>query len=389
MKKIFILISVLLFACNSNNAKEEHKQKPTQELLKKSPIITEEFEEYPKAKDIELSFLDEYVFPEKQFLKDSEIGGLSEIDYDKGSYYMICDDYKNPRFYKAQIDIKGNKIKDVKFTDVVFLDKTKHNFYNNFLDLEAIMVQDGKLIISSEGSVRRKKNPCIFQIDSKGNFITEYPLTDNFNISKQDFPKPRHNGVFEALSKSYDNQGFWVVNELPLTTDGTKPKFPKTKSPVRFTYYDKQTKQATKEFVYELSALPRKEKGAFNINGLTAILEYKKNHFLVIERAYQNGYSGDENIAKVYKAVIKNQTTNSLKLKDLKTLYTPMKKEFVFDFNTIKAKLTNQIIDNIEGITFGEKLPNGNNSIIIISDDNFQKYGKQINQFVLFEFIEK
>ena len=46
-------------------------------------------------------------------------------------------------------------------------------------------------------------------------------------------------------------------------------------------------------------------------------------------------------------------------------------------------------IDNIEGITLGPKLSNGNQSLILVADDNFQVYGKQLNQFLLLEIVDK
>jgi hypothetical protein len=42
-------------------------------------------------------------------------------------------------------------------------------------------------------------------------------------------------------------------------------------------------------------------------------------------------------------------------------------------------------VDNIEGMTFGPKLPNGNRSLIMVSDDNFGN--TQISQFLAFEVI--
>ncbi|QYS90188.1 esterase-like activity of phytase family protein [Flavobacterium davisii] len=195
----------------------------------------------------------------------------------------------------------------------------------------------------------------------------------------------RNNGSFESLTKSFDKQGIWSANELPLKTDGSEPDFPQTNSPVRFTYYDQNTRQATKEFIYELSALTQPRINGNDMNGVSDILEYKKDHFLVIERAFQN-----ENIVKIFDASITTNSTNSFGTKSLKSeKYIPMKKELVLDFNDIKKFLKQTKIDNIEGITFGKNQPNGNRTIIVISDDNFQQFGPQLNQFILFELIEK
>jgi hypothetical protein len=45
------------------------------------------------------------------------------------------------------------------------------------------------------------------------------------------------------------------------------------------------------------------------------------------------------------------------------------------------------IIDAIEGISFGPVLENGNQSLLFVSDDHFQIYGKQLNRFILFEIV--
>jgi len=61
----------------------------------------------------------------------------------------------------------------------------------------------------------------------------------------------------------------------------------------------------------------------------------------------------------------------------------------VFNFNDVKQQLTEGIIDNIEGITFGPKLANGNQSLLLVSDNNFQAFGQQLNQFILMEISTK
>lgn len=199
-------------------------------------------------------------------------------------------------------------------------------------------------------------------------------------------PQPIHNKTLEGLSHSYNKKGYWTAFELPLPMDGTEPKYQEANSPVRFTYFDKKSKKATKEYVYQLSPITKPNKGDFNLNGVTDILEFKNNHFLVIERTYQSDYGAYGNTVNIYHAYAGETTTNSIQINSLETTsYIPLKKELIFEFDTIKDKLTEGIVDNIEGITFGPKLNNGNQSLILVSDDNFQLYGKQLNQFILLE----
>ncbi len=328
---------------------------------------------------LQLKFLDEFVYPTNQTFQNTKIGGLSGIDYDNGVYYVVSDDFNKPRYYKVNIDIKNNEISNVSFTDVVVFDKKQHYYGSNFLDLESIVFQNGNVVISSEGSIYGNKKPSIFNSNTQGDYVSEYIIPNHFLNSS------RHNGVFESLTKSVNNQGIWSANELPLKVDDVEVMYSTTHSPLRLTYYENNSRKAIKEYIYELSPLPLPKQKSGDMNGISDILEYKENQFLIIERAFQN-----ENIVKIFKATIESNTTNCLKIDKLKSVdYVPMKKELIFDFESIKSQLTNQKIDNVEGITFGEVLPNGNRSIIMISDDNFQKFGSQLNQFLLFELIEK
>ena len=171
--------------------------------------------------------------------------------------------------------------------------------------------------------------------------------------------------------------------------DGDEPSYQKANSPIRITYFDKKTRKATKEFAYQLEPITKPYVGDYNLNGLTDILEFKPNHFIVIERTYQSEKGTQGNTINLFHAWIEKTSTNTLTINSLKqTDFIPLKKELVFSFDTVKNKLTEGIIDNIEGITLGPILENGNQSIILISDDNFQLFGKQLNQFLLLEIKE-
>jgi hypothetical protein len=56
--------------------------------------------------------------------------------------------------------------------------------------------------------------------------------------------------------------------------------------------------------------------------------------------------------------------------------FTPVAKRLLFEFNDLGIP-----IDNIEGMTFGPTLPDGRQSLVIVSDNNFG--AGQFTQFVL------
>ena len=342
-----------------------------------------------KRNHTQLFFLDEYVLQDSISFKNTIIGGLSGIDYANGFYYLVVDDARNPRFLKAKIKIEESKIINVDFADVFFLNDSSSVFYKeNALDLESIFVDEKtqEVYFASEGSIRKNKKPSIFKTDKKGKFITNFLLPNNLTALEN----IKHNAVFEASTKSIDKKGFWVAMEGVLKNDGKEPTFTKTSSPIRITYFDKTTQNATKQFAYQLEHITKPAKGNINLNGVTAILEYKENHFFVVERTYQNGYGAYGNSIRIFEATIDEKTTNILEIDSLKKIeFIPLKKKLLLDLEDIREHLTEGIIDNIEGITFGPELENGNKTLLLISDDNFQIYGKQLNQFLLLEISDK
>ena len=342
-----------------------------------------------KGKDIQLNFLSEYILKDSVSFNNTPIGGLSGVDYSNGFYYLVVDDIIKPRFLKAKINIDKRKITSINFEAVIFLNDSTTNFYKeNSLDLESIFIDEEKQHInfSSEGAINLGKRPTIFTTDFSGKFISEYPLPK----SLQNLENIKHNGVLEGSSKAIAEKGFWSVMEAPLREDGEEPTFTKTQSPVRITYFDAASEKATKQFAYQLEEITKPAKGDVNLNGVTAILEYEKNRFFIIERTYQSGYGAYGNIVRIFDAEITSETTNILGIDALnKSKYTVLKKRLLIDFEDLKNKLTAGIIDNIEGITFGPILENGNQSLLLVSDDNFQLYGKQLNQFILLELATK
>ncbi|CAM1347066.1 esterase-like activity of phytase family protein [Tenacibaculum insulae] len=340
-----------------------------------------------KKETLKLNFLNEYIVKDSLLINETLIGGISGIDFYENQYYMVVDDAKNPRILIGDILIQRDSIKKIDFKKVIQLDTASTFYKKNALDLESVFVTNNQINLVSEGSILEGKNPTIFTIDTLGFFQEELNIPSYFKANS--IAKPKHNAAFESSSKSFDKKGFWVAMEAPLQADGEEPTFHKTQSPIRITYFDNQTKKATKQFAYQLEKIDKPAKGNINLNGATAILEYEKNCFFIVERIYQNGYETLGNTIRIFKATINDEVTNTLNLPSLKeATYIPLKKELLFDFTSIQNQLTDNIIDNIEGITLGPKLLNGNNSLILVSDDNFQVYGKQLNQFLLLE-IEK
>ncbi len=340
-------------------------------------------------RNIELNFLDDFIIPENLEIDGTKVGGLSGIDHYDGTYYLVCDHPGNPRFYKANIKINQKKIDTIIISEVIELNRTLGFFKNHTLDLEAIRynVEKNELVLSSEGSINNGKDPAIFHVTPNGEFISNYSLPDYFLASGEQ--KPRNNGVFEGLAESFDQSGYWAGMELPLKKDGSKPKLFPTKSPVRITHFNKENEKPTRQFVMQLEGITKIPWMYFAVNGLTEILEYAPNRFLVLERAFSAGHGTNGNTVRIFDVDARN-ASNTLNVNHLrKKDYTAATKKLVFDFKSVRKQLKENIIDNLEGMTFGPDLPNGNKTLLLISDDNFSSLGKQISQIILMEVAIK
>lgn len=339
--------------------------------------------------NVQVRFLDDYTIPADATVEGTQVGGLSGIDCYDGKYYIVSDHPSNPRFYKAEIEISEEKIDTVKLLGVVQLDKSQPALSGAHLDLESIIYDPKaeKFILSSEGSIKAGKDPMLFSISETGEFIDSFAVPEN--LLSESPKKPRNNGTLEGLTDSFDKKGVWAAMELPLVTDGPKPKLIRTKSPVRITYFDKTTGEATKQFPYRLEPIAKIPWLYFAVNGVTDLLEYAPDKFLILERGFAAGHGSKGNTIRIYDVDI-SLATNTLDRNNLKvTFYNPAKKKLLYDFKWAKKFLSEEIIDNIEGISFGPTLPNGNQSLILVSDNNFNSLGKQLNQVILLEFTTK
>jgi len=337
------------------------------------------------TENIKLTFLDDFVLADDLIVGGTKVGGLSGIDYYDGNYYLVCDKGANPRFYKASININQKNIDTLIISEVIELDRSAPFLKNMTLDLEGIRYdpEGGEIVLTSEGSIQNGKDPSVFRVTPDGKFISNYEIPSYFNASKKQ--QPRNNGVFEGLALDYKQTGFWLGTELPLQKDGSKPKIFPSKSPVRITNFNKESGIATTQFTMQLEGITKIPWMYYAVNGLTELIEYAPNRFLVLERAFSAGHGSNGNTVRVFDVDAEN-ATNTIGFENLrKQDYTPATKKLVFDFKTVEKQLKENIIDNIEGMTFGPDLPNGNKTLLLISDNNFSSYGRQISQIILME----
>ncbi len=372
MRLLPILCSALGFvflSCNSSNAQNE-------------PLNIEQ-------EETAINFIGEYILPEKQLINNTLVGGLSGIDYYNGNWYFICDDSNTPvRFYTGVLEYTLEGFNKVNVVDVVELkDENGVVFSSGIADPESIRVTKNNTIVwSSEGGINKGINPFVFESSLTGNFISSFNISDKFKVSEEENFGPRNNGVFEALSLDVSTNGYWTATELPLKQDGSEPTTENIATPIRIVYINEEG-NFNKEFVYELNPVPMPAINGtgIEVNGLVELLAYDTNKFLALERSYSSGYENGGNTVKIYDVDI-SETTDVSTVESLEdAVYKASSKKLLFDFETIRNRLTNETVDNIEGITFGPNFENGSRSLVLIADNNFNTFGPQLNQFIVLE----
>jgi hypothetical protein len=100
---------------------------------------------------------------------------------------------------------------------------------------------------------------------------------------------------------------------------------------------------------------------------------------LVVERSYSTGRSS--NTIKVFVADLSHaKNTKRIKSFSKRAPTKPITKQLVCNMDDLGI-----YIDNVEGVTLGPNLPNGNRSLIFVTDNNFLPTQK--TQFLLFEIL--
>ena len=347
-----------------------------------------------------LKVLDIYEVPYNLEYKNTTIGGLSGIDYNKEAdeYYLISDDRSNinpARFYTAKIKLKDSKIDSVIWIDVQNLKQPNGALFPNYnkeakntTDPESIRYDllNKRLVWTSEGERRVLDkdtvlvNPSINIMDKTGKWIDTFSLPQNLWMSAN-AKGPRTNGVIEGMSFSELYKKLFVSIEEPLHEDGPRVETFPQNTWLRFFGFDVATKQNTEQYAYKPEAIdyPANPLNAFKVNGISEILNIGNLKFIVIERAYSTGRQ--KCTVKLFLADARGASN----VKDISALavdtsFVPITKKLLLNMDDMP-----NFIDNVEGITLGPILPNGHQSIILVVDNNFSPLEK--TQFFLLEII--
>lgn len=326
-----------------------------------------------------------------------EFGGISGLDRARdGSYWAISDDRGGergtPRFYNLSLDYESRQPVQVKInaqTHMLRPDGTAFPATARTVDPEAIrLAPNGNLYWSSEGNWHsdpaQRYQPFLREMTTKGGFVREFAIPPMYLYQDNASTGARSNKVFEALTVA-DDGTIYLANEDALAQDGPITSV-SAGSVVRLTAMDPASGKPKAQYAYRLPAIPVDAPAGAPFgpdNGLSEILALGENRFLAVERAFASGIG---NTIRLVETEITPATTNVLDLPALAgASFTAMSRKLLLE---MPIEYQGVKLDNIESITWGKTLANGNRTLVLAADNNFTA-GTQANQFVVLEAVMK
>ncbi|KAA5836243.1 esterase-like activity of phytase family protein [Saccharopolyspora hirsuta] len=307
----------------------------------------------------------ETALPHAMQFDGTTVGGLSGLDHDPrtGQWVLISDDRsdKQPaRIYTGRFEGGGFRLTGT----APLLRPDGTTYPKGSVDPEDVRwdPRTGGIWWTSEGErAQQLIDPAIRRASADGTFTGDLPIADNLRMRPETGPK--QNEVLEGLTLA--NGGSLVVSAMegPLIEDGESP----TAEHGALSRITVQTRSGhvLGQYAYPLDPVfAESPTGGFANNGVTAILADRGGRYLVLERSFVTGVG---NSVRLYQVDLRGATN----VRDVDSLVgaqvRPVRKELVADL----ADLGLSTVDNVEGMSWGPRLPDGRRSLVLVSDDNF------------------
>jgi len=335
-----------------------------------------------------LEFLGEYQLPLGTKVDDVPVGGLSGLTFDRqrNVFYAVSDDRsaQGPaRFYtlKLAVEPASSQLEKVEILSMTTLKGEDGLTYPpGSIDPEAIAVTPNhSVLVSSEGDRNQGIPPMIGEFDLQtGKIEQKIRLPDRYLPDVDGQRGMPNNLALESLTLAPFGSGdeplnLFAVTEAPLIQD-REPQTqdrPAARSKNRWLHYLLGAQSAPlADYGYQLEPPPL---GAIE-HGLSEIQALDNSgHFLTLERSL--GLLGFK--ANIFQATTQGATDVSALPSLVGSSAANIHKRLVLDLDSLKIKL-----DNLEAMAIGPRLPDGSQSLLLVSDNNFNRL--EVTQFLWF-----
>jgi hypothetical protein len=293
---------------------------------------------------------------DKTTFQNTSLGGLSALSLTHGGAKAIVDNQgtTQARYYDLAFGKQGPKV--TKVTPLTQPDGTPFTG-QNFDGEGLVALKDGTVLASSE------TEPAIRRFSRTGKQIDQLPVPDRFRVAPAG--QATTNLTFEGLGLSPDGRTLWVGMEGPLAPDGATAA---GGNRLRFLRYEID-RQGHWQLAGQVGYV------ADPALGVAELQVVDDGQLLVLERGFQAGVG---NTVRIYQAFLKgaDDVTNepTLARDGLHFVYKRLLADLV-DCPTAGATnpgtQRNPLLDNVEGLAIGPRLPGGTRLLLLISDDNF------------------
>jgi hypothetical protein len=338
---------------------------------------------------LHLDFRGQAIVPTGTMFQGTTIGGLSSIAYDRarGVYYAISDDpsqFQPARYYTIALDLRHGSLddSDVSFRYVTtLLAPDGHPYPPQSLDPEGLgLTCDRRLVITSEGFSDRLIPPFVRLYSLDGRFLRDFAVPSPFLPTADKSSGVRPNLAFETAGVTPDCRHVFTATEDALYQDGPAATIANG-SPSRIMRYDERSGRLDGQWAYETDpvAEPPVPATQFSVNGIDDILPLDDEHMILMERSFSVGAPGTGNKIKLYDVSLDGATNvnGAFSLAGRLDRIRFARKRLILNLDDLGIPL-----DNVEGITFGPRLRDGRQSLVLVSDNNFA--ASQFTQFLAF-----
>lgn len=334
---------------------------------------------------LSLELLGEYKLPTTT-VEGTTVGGLSALNYDRQNncFYALSDDRSRTapaRFYTLKIDLGKNPSPQLDQVSVIGITPLQQEMGGTYaqetIDPEGIALSAHQSVfISSEGATRKGVKPLIgeYALDS-GAWQQSLKLPDTFLAGEAGAEERgvADNLGFEALALNPEGDRLFTATESALLQDYDPDTDEEIRARLLHYWIGEPEPLLISTHLYPVSSPPA---GAV-VNGLVELATLDSGgHFLSLERSASifGGYS-----ARLFQIATGGATDISQipSLKgDLRGVQ-PIRKRLLLDLAQLGIEL-----ENLEGMTLGPRLEDGSQSLLLVSDNNFEP--QKTTQFLLF-----
>jgi hypothetical protein len=314
---------------------------------------------------------------------DGAMGGLSGLYYSErdASLYAVSDysDRFPPRLYRFAVELTDTTLRITPREVIVLHERTPTGLLTD-LDAESLTFdRSGAFFVGTENadSHPTQRWPSILRIARDGLITGKLRLPAAYLPELTGVPTrgPRTNLAFEGLSASPSGRYLTAITETALRQDGPLATF-EHGTTSRLLRWDLDAPDAPPaEYRYETEPVARPRSGEARdlSQGVSELVSLDDQRQLLLERTYVSLAVGHGvNFIRIFEASIP-EPAPARPPTDSPALFPLLEKRLVLDLDDVVGQFEagQRSLDNFEGMALGPRFASGEQSLLLVTDDNF------------------